>query len=185
MQLVICAHMPDADSKQPTETFTGTVHMDPIFKADDCMANNVMFTPGARTFWHTHEKGQISSQSRKSSPADGFKDELGRTLTTSQSITPINPKNGLGALLTFAFLWCRMGQGLICSKGEKPRRLGVGDVVHIPGGRNALAWREQGDLYAAYGCIVWGVSLLPPLSSIFLICISGVAGDWNWEGDDR
>jgi hypothetical protein len=23
------------------------------------MGNNVCFTPGARTFWHTHEKGQI------------------------------------------------------------------------------------------------------------------------------
>ena len=67
MQLIRGAHAPDAPSRQPTETFTGTVHMDPIFKAASntaspnfhCMANNVMFTPGARTFWHAHEHGQI------------------------------------------------------------------------------------------------------------------------------
>ncbi len=27
-----------------------------------------------------------------------------------------------------------MGTGLICSKGEEPKRLRVGDIVHIPGG---------------------------------------------------
>ena len=64
--------------------------MDPIFTADDCMGNNVMFTCGARTYWHTHERGQI--------------------------------------------LTVTMGSGVICSKGQEPRRLQVGDVVHIPGG---------------------------------------------------
>ena len=47
-------------------------------------------TPGARTFWHTHERGQI--------------------------------------------LTVTMGYGLICSKGQEPKRLQVGDVVHVPGG---------------------------------------------------
>lgn len=47
-------------------------------------------TPGARTFWHTHERGQI--------------------------------------------LTVTLGYGLICSKGQEPRRLQVGDVVHIPAG---------------------------------------------------
>ena len=58
MQLTRAAHKPDTASRQPTETFSGTVHMDPIFTADDgsCMGNNVCFTPGARTFWHTHER---------------------------------------------------------------------------------------------------------------------------------
>lgn len=66
--------------------------MDPVFTAEDgsCMGNNVCFTPGARTFWHTHEKGQI--------------------------------------------LTVTMGSGLICSKGEKPRKLQVGDVVHTTAG---------------------------------------------------
>jgi quercetin dioxygenase-like cupin family protein len=90
MQLIRSAHKPDTNSRQPTETFTGTVHMDPIFSADDCMGNNVCFTPGARTYWHTHERGQI--------------------------------------------LTVTMGTGLICSKGQEPRRLQVGDVVHIPAG---------------------------------------------------
>ncbi|KAF2482468.1 RmlC-like cupin domain-containing protein [Neohortaea acidophila] len=90
MQLIRGAHKPETASRQPTETFTGTVHMDPIFTASDCMGNNVMFTCGARTFWHTHERGQI--------------------------------------------LTVTMGEGFICSKGEAPRRLKVGDVVHIPGG---------------------------------------------------
>jgi len=51
MQLIRSAHKPDAASKQPSETFTGTVHMDPVFVAEDksCMGNNVCFTPGKRT----------------------------------------------------------------------------------------------------------------------------------------
>lgn len=90
MQLIRAAHKPDTASRQPTETFTGTVHMDPIFNAEDCMGNNVCFTPGARTYWHTHERGQI--------------------------------------------LTVTMGTGFICPKGEQPRKLQVGDVVHIPAG---------------------------------------------------
>ena len=90
MQLIKASHKPDTDSRQPTETFTGNVHMDPIFKADDCMGNNVCFTPGARTFWHKHERGQI--------------------------------------------LTVTMGTGLICSEGEQPQRLQVGDMVHVPAG---------------------------------------------------
>lgn len=90
MQLIKAAHMPSTASKQPTETFTGQVLMDPIWKADDCMGNNVCFTPGARTYWHHHERGQV--------------------------------------------LICTMGHGLVCSKGGEPRRLEVGDVVHVPAG---------------------------------------------------
>ncbi|CAK1363257.1 unnamed protein product [Cercospora beticola] len=90
MQLTRAAQKPSTPSRQPTETFTGSVHMDPIFTAEDCMGNNVCFTPGARTYWHTYERGQI--------------------------------------------LTVTIGEGLICSKGEKPRRLQVGDVVHIPAG---------------------------------------------------
>ncbi|KAM3420302.1 hypothetical protein BST61_g3586 [Cercospora zeina] len=66
MQLTRASHKPSTSSRQPAETFTGSVHMDPIFTAGDC------------------------------------------------DVT--------------------IGEGLICSKGEKPRRLQVGDVVHIPAG---------------------------------------------------
>lgn len=41
MQLIRSAHKPDAASRQPTETFTGTVHMDPIFQASDCMVCHI------------------------------------------------------------------------------------------------------------------------------------------------
>jgi quercetin dioxygenase-like cupin family protein len=97
MQLIRSAHAPNTPSRQPSETFTGKVHMDPIFKADansasplHCMANNVCFTPGARTFWHCHEHGQI--------------------------------------------LTVTMGMGLVCSRGQSPQVLCVGDVVHVPAG---------------------------------------------------
>lgn len=90
MQLVRSAHQPGADSRSPSETFTGTVQLDPIFQASDCMGGNVCFMPGARTFWHKHEKGQI--------------------------------------------LTVKLGVGLICSEGEEPQKLQVGDMVYVPGG---------------------------------------------------
>src|SRR5258708_2703726 len=46
-------------SEQRTATFTGTVHMDPVMSAQDIMINNVIFTPGARTYWHRHPGGQL------------------------------------------------------------------------------------------------------------------------------
>ncbi|KAH0844003.1 hypothetical protein AYO21_02236 [Fonsecaea monophora] len=50
-----------ASSKQASGTFTGTVWMDPIYidAGPNININHVMFTPGARTYWHTHEKGQL------------------------------------------------------------------------------------------------------------------------------
>jgi quercetin dioxygenase-like cupin family protein len=45
---------------QPTETFTGTVFMDTVLPlTDDARVNTVTFTPGARTHWHTHDRGQL------------------------------------------------------------------------------------------------------------------------------
>lgn len=49
---------------QPTEekgpTFTGVVWSDPILPpGDGLMMNSICFTPGAHTFWHSHENGQI------------------------------------------------------------------------------------------------------------------------------
>jgi quercetin dioxygenase-like cupin family protein len=41
-------------------TFTGIVWGDPVLPATDGVTiNTVTFTPGARTFWHEHERGQI------------------------------------------------------------------------------------------------------------------------------
>jgi len=47
-------------SEQRGATFTGTVWADPVMSStDNVTINNVCFTPGARTFWHVHEYGQM------------------------------------------------------------------------------------------------------------------------------
>jgi len=43
-----------------SSTFTGTVWADPVMPGDGQVTiANVHFSPGARTFWHTHEIGQV------------------------------------------------------------------------------------------------------------------------------
>lgn len=45
----------------PPDWFTGTVRIDPLFKASDparVAGASVTFEPGARTAWHTHPLGQ-------------------------------------------------------------------------------------------------------------------------------
>jgi quercetin dioxygenase-like cupin family protein len=47
--------------KGPAEYFTGTVRMDPLFRASAparVVGASVTFEPGARTAWHTHPLGQ-------------------------------------------------------------------------------------------------------------------------------
>ena len=47
--------------KGPSEWFTGTVRMDPLFQAPApalVQGASVTFEPGARTAWHTHPLGQ-------------------------------------------------------------------------------------------------------------------------------
>src|SRR5260370_41873482 len=47
--------------KGPAEYFTGTVRIDPLFRADEparAVGASVTFEPGARTAWHTHPLGQ-------------------------------------------------------------------------------------------------------------------------------
>src|SRR5262245_19753564 len=48
-------------NKGSAEYFTGSVRIDPLFKADAparVVGNSVTFEPGARTAWHTHPLGQ-------------------------------------------------------------------------------------------------------------------------------
>ena len=48
-------------AKGPTEWFTGTVRIDPLFQAPDpafVQSASVTFEPSARTAWHTHPLGQ-------------------------------------------------------------------------------------------------------------------------------
>ena len=52
------AELPDSERK--SGTFTGQVWADPVLPATDgVVINTVCFAPGARTFWHHHEHGQI------------------------------------------------------------------------------------------------------------------------------
>src|SRR6186997_1222251 len=47
--------------KGPTDWFTGSVRIDPLFQPNDhrrASAATVTFEPGARTAWHTHPLGQ-------------------------------------------------------------------------------------------------------------------------------
>src|SRR3984957_19170522 len=50
-----------ASGKGPSEWFTGTVRIDPLFQTPDparVQGASVTFEPGARTAWHTHPLGQ-------------------------------------------------------------------------------------------------------------------------------
>ncbi len=50
-----------ASSKGPSDWFTGTVRIDPLFQAPAparVQGVSVTFEPGARTAWHTHPLGQ-------------------------------------------------------------------------------------------------------------------------------
>src|SRR5690348_3925933 len=50
-----------SSGKGPSEWFTGTVRIDPLFQATDpalVQGASVTFEPGARTAWHTHPLGQ-------------------------------------------------------------------------------------------------------------------------------
>jgi quercetin dioxygenase-like cupin family protein len=49
-----------AVSEQRSATFTGVAYADPIMPTTDTITiANVFFSPGARTYWHTHQQGQI------------------------------------------------------------------------------------------------------------------------------
>jgi quercetin dioxygenase-like cupin family protein len=57
---IIHARAEATATAQPTETFTGSVYMDTVLDATDgARVNTVTFAPGARTHWHTHERGQL------------------------------------------------------------------------------------------------------------------------------
>ncbi|MDH4438988.1 MAG: cupin domain-containing protein [Rhizobium sp.] len=48
--------------KGPSDWFTGTVRIDPLFPVHEparAAGNTVTFEPGARTAWHTHPLGQV------------------------------------------------------------------------------------------------------------------------------
>ncbi|BCB89428.1 cupin domain-containing protein [Phytohabitans suffuscus] len=56
---IVRGHADRPPSEQRTATFTGTVFADPLRSGPDVTMASVFFAPGSRTFWHSHEKGQI------------------------------------------------------------------------------------------------------------------------------
>jgi quercetin dioxygenase-like cupin family protein len=59
MEIKRCGSQPSG--KGPTDWFTGTVRIDPLFEAPGparVRGASVTFEPGARTAWHTHPLGQ-------------------------------------------------------------------------------------------------------------------------------
>src|SRR3954462_15144636 len=59
MEITRCGTQPSG--KGPTDWFTGTVRIDPLFQRSDparVAGATVTFEPGARTAWHTHPLGQ-------------------------------------------------------------------------------------------------------------------------------
>jgi quercetin dioxygenase-like cupin family protein len=59
MEIKQCGSQPSG--KGPSECFTGTVRINPLFDAPDpqrVLGASVTFEPGARTAWHTHPLGQ-------------------------------------------------------------------------------------------------------------------------------
>lgn len=55
---IIHGRTPGASAEKRTDTFTGDVWGDPMLKTDDVVINTVYFGPGARSHWHSHERGQ-------------------------------------------------------------------------------------------------------------------------------
>jgi quercetin dioxygenase-like cupin family protein len=59
MEIKRCGSQPSVTG--PSDWFTGTVRIDPLFPALEparAAGNSVTFQPGARTAWHTHPLGQ-------------------------------------------------------------------------------------------------------------------------------
>jgi quercetin dioxygenase-like cupin family protein len=49
-----------APTQHRTATFTGTVYGDPLLDdTEGATITSVFFAPGARTFWHSHSRGQV------------------------------------------------------------------------------------------------------------------------------
>jgi len=87
----------------PEAWFTGTVRVDPMFQVGDPLrlsGGQVTFEPGARTMWHTHPLGPLSSRQawagcnarvdrlRKSAPATSSAFHLARSIGTARQRRP-------------------------------------------------------------------------------------------------
>lgn len=61
MQIIRGRALETTPTQSRSETFTGTVWGDPVLPttAEGNTVNSVTFTPGARTYWHHHTRGQL------------------------------------------------------------------------------------------------------------------------------
>lgn len=58
--IIVPGRIPDKQTDKRGPTFTGEVWADPVLPATDGVTiNSVFFPPGARTYWHSHERGQV------------------------------------------------------------------------------------------------------------------------------
>lgn len=58
--IIVRGRKSSAPSSVKDDTFVGLVYADPIVSPEDGInMNTITFTPGARTYWHYHEQGQI------------------------------------------------------------------------------------------------------------------------------
>lgn len=58
--IIVPGTRPEPRSQRRSSTFTGEVWADQVLPTTDgTTIATVFFTPGARTFWHRHEHGQI------------------------------------------------------------------------------------------------------------------------------
>ncbi len=56
---IVPAHDPGSSAKKRSGTFSGTVWGDPVSAQDGVTINTVYLEPGGRTYWHSHEGGQV------------------------------------------------------------------------------------------------------------------------------
>jgi quercetin dioxygenase-like cupin family protein len=120
--------VPETPSDQRGPTFTGEVWADPILQdVPGVVVNTVFFPPGARTFWHYHEQGQI--------------------LLVTHGLGRVQTRSGEGA-------WVRSGDVVFFEIGEEHWH-GAGDasyLVHTAISLGATEWLEEvteGDYRAA------------------------------------
>jgi quercetin dioxygenase-like cupin family protein len=52
-------HQAGQPSAVGKDTFTGRALLDPVLAEPGIRVNSVFFEPGARTYWHSHEGGQL------------------------------------------------------------------------------------------------------------------------------
>ena len=57
---IVHGHQADVTTVPRSDVFTGEVQMNTVLPSTEgVMIGSVLFPPGARTNWHTHERGQI------------------------------------------------------------------------------------------------------------------------------